>query len=79
MHYACQNLIILCIVEKHLPLDLSTHRDHFELIKIYLRVTLDLESLEHILKCMYMVWGTTTHNLIGFQESIRVTQTPHFM
>lgn len=48
MHYACKNLIILSLVGTHIPWDLSTHRDYFELIKIYLRVTLELESLEPI-------------------------------
>lgn len=76
MHYTCKKLFYL--VETHLFLDPSTHKDNIELIEIYLSVTLELELLEYIyiLKYMYMVWGTTTHkSLIEFQESTRIAKS----
>lgn len=80
MHYACKDLIILCLVETHLPLDLSTQKDRLELLEIYVSVTLELEPLEHIHDSIYvLVLGSATHNsIVRFQESIRITQT-HFI
>lgn len=66
MHYACKKPILSCLVEVHLFRDLFTHKDHLELIEIYLSVTLELELLEyiHILKYLYMALGTATHNCL---------------
>lgn len=64
MHYACKKLIFSCLVEAHFFRELSTHKDHLELIEIYLSVTLELELIEyiHILKDLYMDLGTATRN-----------------